>query len=195
MHLKNIIIFGLGNYGTQYKKTRHNFGERFVEFLNDEYGIQKFEDKKRYFVSSIEIEGIKVFLVKGKEYMNLSILPLKRAMKDLNVKTENVFVAFDEIELLFGCNQIKFGGGAAGHNGLRSIIQVLGKDFYRIRLGIGYKGRNKKDNNLHSYVLERFNDEEEKNIVSIFKSFKHSVQNILSNRFCSCEEGEENGRD
>ncbi len=134
------LIVGLGNPGQQYQKTRHNAGVWFVEAIAEAYG-HKLRDEKRFqslmaeFLFPITFE--KVILLCPQTYMNLSGQAVAAVAKYYHLLPENILVVHDELDLPPGVVKLKWGGGHAGHNGLKDIMDRLGtKDFWRLRIGI-----------------------------------------------------------
>lgn len=132
------LIVGLGNPGDSYKFNRHNVGFLFLEFLKETCDFPDFrKGSGQSLISEGEIQGHKIILLKPQTYMNLSggaIMPLMAFYK---IKPDNVLVIHDELEIEPGDVRMKKGGGHAGHNGLRSIDSAIGKDYWRLRIGIG----------------------------------------------------------
>ncbi len=151
-----LIVFP-GNPGKQYEKTRHNLPRMVLNtFTRGKYSTWKKKFNALWTKETVETESI--VLLKPEVFMNNTGKSVQSAAAFFKVQTKNIIVLHDDIELPFGYYALKKGGGAAGHNGLRSIIQSLGtNDFFRIRLGISRPGREK----VAAYVLGRFSSEEE----------------------------------
>lgn len=147
------LIVGLCNPGSQYEATRHNAGAWFVEQLSKDNNAG-FTLEKKFFgsVAKIHVNSQDVLLLLPNTFMNLSGKSIRAITEYYKIPIQNVLVAHDEIDLLPGDIKIKFGGGHAGHNGLRDIFQQLGgqKDFYRLRIGVGHPGRKEL---VQNYVL------------------------------------------
>ena len=151
-----LIVFP-GNPGKQYEKTRHNLPRMVLKAftLNKQVTWKK---KFNALWAKDTSNGETVVLLKPEVFMNNTGKSVQSAAAFFKIPPSEIFVLHDDIELPFGYVSLKKGGGAAGHNGLRSIIQILGSsDFYRIRLGISRPEREK----VASYVLGRFSQEEE----------------------------------
>ena len=160
MQLENKIIkaiIGLGNPGPKYYKTRHSIGFRVLDELGQRYGANWREGALAQ-TAEIMIGDHKVILIKPQTFMNSSggVIP---ALLKQGIKAENILVVHDELEKPFGALAFKIGGSHRGHNGLRSIIEVCGADFARLRFGIG-RPENKED--VGDYVLEPFHEPQEK---------------------------------
>jgi PTH1 family peptidyl-tRNA hydrolase len=137
------LVVGLGNPGPKYERNRHNIGFRVVDELASKHGLPAWKSSiKGADVTSglvtTQRGREKAVLVKPLEFMNLSGFALARAAQFYAVDLENILVVHDEIDLDFGIVRLKQGGGHGGHNGLRSIMEQLGKgDFARLRMGVG----------------------------------------------------------
>ncbi|MFZ5953722.1 MAG: aminoacyl-tRNA hydrolase [Candidatus Dependentiae bacterium] len=145
------VIIGLGNPGKQFEKTRHNIGFRVVEELVREYN-GTWQTKPNMELSSIMVEGHKISIIKPQTFMNSSGKVIPELTKQ-GIKPENILVVHDELELPFAKLAIRLGGSARGHNGLKSIIQACGPDFYRLRWGIA-RPENREE--VPDYVLKPF---------------------------------------
>ncbi|WP_456118559.1 aminoacyl-tRNA hydrolase [Sutterella wadsworthensis] len=134
------LIVGLGNPGSDYVRTRHNAGFRFVDMLAGKLGAHFHEERKfQGETARGRIAGHEVWLLKPLTFMNASGEAVSAMANYFKITPAEVLVAHDEMDLLPGCMRIKKGGGNAGHNGLKSITQQLGTpDFWRLRLGIGH---------------------------------------------------------
>ncbi|MBD3273150.1 aminoacyl-tRNA hydrolase [Candidatus Dependentiae bacterium] len=162
--IKNIkAIIGLGNPGLKYYRNRHNIGFRILDKISQDYNVNwSASDVMEHSKIAFSIDNVlqQIILIKPQTFMNDS----GRVMSYLNkkgIRSENILVVHDELEKSFGKIIIKFGGSARGHNGLRSIINAIGYDFWRLKFGIG-RPEDKKD--VANYVLSNFNSEEEKEI-------------------------------
>ena len=152
------LFVGLGNPGSQYEKTRHNIGFRVIDKLVD--------DSNSRDISKTSFHGklyrtANTFFLKPTTFMNLSgkcLLPVKQFFK---IELEDVIVIHDDIDLPFGAVRFKKGGGHGGHNGLRSIDAMLGKEYLRVRVGVG-KPEHKSQ--VADYVLHDFYEAEEKDL-------------------------------
>ena len=147
------IIAGLGNPEDKYERTLHNAGFWFVDELARKYGGSfRYEKKFDADYCRISLHGEDVWLVKPQSYMNCSGQPIRGMLDYYRLKTNQLLVAHDEIDLPPGTVRLKEGGGHGGHNGLRDIIKHCGNEFLRLRLGVGHSGEKHKVTN---YVLKR----------------------------------------
>lgn len=162
--LKKIkAIIGLGNPGNKYSKNRHNIGFRVVEAISDKFD-GSWQERDNLDVSEIQIsfneELIKIILIKPQTFMNDSGCVIPFLLKK-GIKPEEILVVHDELEKPFGKMIIKFDGSARGHNGLRSIIGMIGSNYWRLRFGIG---RPEDKSQVSNYVLSNFTPDQESKI-------------------------------
>ena len=147
------LIVGLGNPGAQYQHNRHNIGFMAVDEIIRRHNFSAPSKKFQAIVSEGTLGGEKVLVIKPQTFMNLSGQSVQAASAFYKIPLDQVIVFHDELALASGKIRTKTGGGAAGHNGIRSIDEHLGPDYWRVRLGIDHPGG--KDR-VHSYVLGDF---------------------------------------
>jgi PTH1 family peptidyl-tRNA hydrolase len=148
------LIVGLGNPGPRYEHTRHNIGFLVVDRLVDETGARSLSSSS--FHGELYKQGDTLFL-KPTTYMNRSGVSVQAVKNFYKVELENIIVVHDDLDLPFGAVRFKKGGGNGGHNGLKSIDAMVGRDYLRVRMGIGkpaYKSQ------VVDYVLHDFSPEE-----------------------------------
>ncbi len=147
------MIVGLGNPGPKYDQTRHNAGFWFVDELARRAGASfKPESKFSGETCKLNLAGRNVWLLKPSTFMNRSGLSVRQLASFYKIPLSSILVAHDELDLPPGAAKFKLAGGHGGHNGLRDIFSHLGKDFWRLRLGVGHPGS--KDQ-VVDYVLNR----------------------------------------
>ena len=168
----------LGNYGNEYAKTRHNVAWLFCERLEltkNLNWISKFNGD----YAKLSLKNKNLHFIKPLTYMNLSGVSIGELCAFYKILPSSLLVLHDEVELPLGTISLKYSGGLAGHNGLRSIKEALGvADFWRLRIGIGRPApKSEKNIDMASYVLSRFSHEEEnilyKNIGPVDEIFLH----------------------
>lgn len=135
-----LLWVGLGNPGPKYENNRHNVGFMAVDALHDRYGKGPYRSKFGGHLAEAEIGGEKVHLFKPATYMNASGRAVRGVARFFKIKNKDVTVLYDELDLVSGKIRVKRGGGAAGHNGIRSISANIGPEFRRVRIGIGHPG-------------------------------------------------------
>ncbi|NJS13794.1 MAG: aminoacyl-tRNA hydrolase [Sphingopyxis sp.] len=144
---------GLGNPGAQYALHRHNVGFMAVDVVADVHSFGPEAKKFKGLVREGRIGGARILLLKPQTYMNESGSSVRAAMDFFKIDVANITAFYDELDLAPFKVKVKRGGGAAGHNGIRSMIAHVGEDFRRVRLGIGHPGH--KDR-VTGYVLGNF---------------------------------------
>lgn len=151
-----LLIVGLGNPGTQYENTRHNIGFKVIDKLVADFGAR--DISKNSFYGEL-FKSSNILLLKPTTFMNLSGKSVQAVKNFYKIELENIIVIHDDIDLPFSALRFKKGGGHGGHNGLRSIDGIIGKEYMRVRMGVGkpeYKSQ------VADYVLHDFSEEEEK---------------------------------
>lgn len=134
------LVVGLGNPGPEYAGNRHNIGFMAADAIARRHGFGPFRAKFQGLAADGVIGGAKVLLLKPMTYMNLSGQAVGTAARFHKIPLEHVIVMHDELDLAPGRVRAKTGGGSAGHNGLKSIDAHLGREYRRVRLGIGHPG-------------------------------------------------------
>ncbi len=151
---KPLLVVGLGNPGTEYRTTRHNVGFMAVDALAGDGAAWKSE--KNALVARGDIDGHKVIFVKPQTFMNNSGVAVQALMTFYKIPLENLVVIHDDMDLPVADCRTKIGGGSAGHNGIRSIDAHVGRDYTRIRIGIGHPRDFDLPMNPADWVLGRF---------------------------------------
>lgn len=172
--MDKFLICGLGNPGSEYAGTRHNTGYMVLDAFAKASNIV-FDDRRYGFVADTSIKGRKVFLLKPTTFMNLSGNAVRYWLDKEHIDQKRLLVISDDVAIPLGEFRLKANGSNGGHNGLGHIIQLIGQDFARLRMGIGndYPRGAQID-----YVLGRYSEEELKVLqpsidiaVDIIKSF------------------------
>ena len=148
------LVTGLGNPGQEYEKTRHNIGFMIIDSIRDVYEIPPWRNKFDSQFSKGKIISNEIILLKPLTFMNLSGLAISSFSKYLRIKTEEIIVIHDDLDLPIGKVKAKIGGSPAGHLGIENIISQIGSNFIRVRIGIGRPTKN----NASSYVLSKFDE-------------------------------------
>jgi peptidyl-tRNA hydrolase, PTH1 family len=148
-----LLLVGLGNPGPKYERNRHNIGFMAVDEIVRRHSFQPYRARFQSLVAEGVLDGEKALAVKPTTFMNESGRAVGEALRFFKLTPEDVMVIHDDLDLATGKIRIKKGGGHAGHNGLRSIDAHIGKEYYRMRVGIGHPGD--KDR-VHGYVLGDF---------------------------------------
>jgi PTH1 family peptidyl-tRNA hydrolase len=135
-----LLIAGLGNPGPQYAKNRHNVGFMAADAIARRHSFSGFSKKFRGEIAEGTLAGEKVLIIKPMTFMNLSGDSVGEAMRFYKLSPSDIIVIHDELDLAPGKLKLKTGGGHGGHNGLKSIDAHCGKDYKRLRIGIGHPG-------------------------------------------------------
>ena len=135
-----LLIAGLGNPGSKYENNRHNVGFMAVDAIAHRHSFSPWSKKFQGLVAEGRIGGEKVLLLKPQTFMNLSGQSVGEAMRFHKIEPSQLIVLYDELDLPPGKVRVKTGGGAGGHNGIRSIDAHCGKEYRRVRIGIGHPG-------------------------------------------------------
>lgn len=155
--MKKFLIAGLGNIGAEYVNTRHNIGFKVLDKLAQQEGLD-FTTAKLGAVAEYKLKGRTLILLKPNTYMNLSGKAVKYWLEKENIPIENLLVVTDDLNIAFGTIRIKAKGSDGGHNGLKSIQQVLNTaDYPRFRFGISDEFKKGKQ---VDYVLGEWSEEE-----------------------------------
>lgn len=135
-----LVIAGLGNPGARYAGNRHNIGFMALDTIARENGFPAWSKKFKAEIAEGEIAGEKVLLIRPQTFMNVSGEAVGEAMRFYKLDPSQLLVIYDELDLAPGKARIKVGGGHGGHNGIKSIDAHIGKEYRRLRLGIGHPG-------------------------------------------------------
>ena len=175
-----ILLVGLGNPGDQYQNTRHNIGFTIIDTFLEAYDFPQYSNKFSSLITSKMINSTKVILLKPQTYMNLSGEALSKVCHFYKIDLDDVIVFYDDLDLEHARVKIKKNGGSGGHNGVKSLDQHLGKDYYRIRIGIGKPPIKMETSN---YVLTKFTLEEQNSLDSLKKMILENFILILEKSF------------
>ena len=170
------FICGLGNPGKKYINTRHNIGIDVIDNIINRYNfvLKKNDDSKEIFLG--KFLNYDCLLCKPKTYINISGKLIGEIVKFYKIESSKILIIHDDLDLKLGKVKIKFGGSNAGHNGLLSIDKTIGKDYKRLRIGIGHPGS--KDL-VSSYVLKKFKKDEISQIYKIMNSISENFSMIF----------------
>ncbi len=171
-----VLVVGLGNPGQQYLLNRHNIGFLIVDAIAQAHDFPDFKNKHGGLESQLVINDQKVILFKPMTYMNLSGSAVQRLANFYKIKPEQILVIHDDIDLSPFEIRVKNGGGAGGHNGLKSIDSTIGKNYWRLRIGVGHPGQ--KDL-VSDYVLSNFKSTEHNELVDILANISDDFLSII----------------
>jgi len=175
------LLIGLGNIGREYESTRHNFGFLLLDQIIADHDLQAQGEKFRSEVFVGEIAGEKILALKPQTFMNLSGRAVAEAASFYKIPPKDILVFHDEIDLSLGRVKIKVGGGNAGHNGLKSIDEAVGRGYVRIRLGVG-----RSDNQeiaVADHVLGKFSATEMQQVRMINERISKLIGDVVLGEF------------
>ena len=174
-----ILFVGLGNPSPDNENNRHNIGFRIIDAINQEFGLSKQKPKFKGLLTTGNIGNKKVYAIKPLTFMNNSGICIREIIEYFKIDSENVIVFHDDLDVNFGKIKTKFGGSSAGHNGVESIDKFIGKDYSRVRIGIGKPNSNK---DVTEHVLKDFDDEEKVELVNMTKIITNSIAILLDKK-------------
>ena len=165
-----LLFVGLGNPTPDSENNRHNVGFKIIDSINKKFSLSKQKPKFKGLLTTGIIEGEKVYAIKPLTFMNNSGVCIRELLEYFKFDAEDVIVFHDDLDVEFGKIKAKFGGSSAGHNGISSIDKFIGKDYSRVRIGIG---KPKTPIQIEDYVLQNFDDDELIGIDKISVSYTH----------------------
>ena len=171
------LIAGLGNVGKKYEQTKHNFGFLLADEIAKKFSFDQKSNKfnAEFFTGSIEDN--KIILIKPQTFMNLSGSAVLAFASFYKIPPANIIVLHDDLDLDLGRIKSKIGGGNAGHNGLKDIDAKVGKNYVRIRLGIG-RPKN-AEYEISDYVLSKFGNDESKIVEEVNNKITKNLKIVL----------------
>lgn len=173
---KTVLIVGLGNPGKEYDGTRHNIGFECLDAFTKASDFDPWINKKdlKCHLATAQLGETRVIAIKPTTFMNLSGEAVQAVVHFYKINPDKIVVVHDELDIPFGQVRLRSGGSSAGHNGLKSVIQHLGEDFGRVRIGIGPKTPEAMDS--ADFVLQKFSKDQQDHL----KELTREVSAILS---------------
>ena len=172
-----LLLVGLGNPNPNNSNNRHNVGFLVIDAINEKFKLSKQKPKFKGLLTTGKINEQKVFAIKPLTFMNSSGICIKELIDYFKIDVKDVFVFHDDMDIDLGKVKVKFGGSSAGHNGIESIDKNIGKNYSRVRIGIG---RPKKNSTGADHVLDNFSNEEMDNVQIVTKSIIESLSILIS---------------
>ena len=174
-----LLFVGLGNPTPDSENNRHNIGFKIIDSINKKFGLSKQKPKFKGLLTTGNIENKKVYAIKPLTFMNNSGVCIRELIEYFKIDVEDVIVFHDDLDVEFGKIKAKFGGSSAGHNGIASIDKFIGKDYSRVRIGIG---KPKNGVEVADYVLQNFNEDESEDIEKISKNITDSISILVEKK-------------
>jgi PTH1 family peptidyl-tRNA hydrolase len=174
-----LLFVGLGNPTSDSENNRHNVGFKIIDAINKKFSLSKQKPKFKGLLTTGNIEGEKVYAIKPLTFMNDSGICIRELLEYFKFDAKDVIVFHDDLDIEFGKIKAKFGGSSAGHNGIASIDKFIGKDYSRVRIGIG---RPKTPIDIKYYVLQNFDEEELMGIDKVSKNITDSIGELIKKK-------------
>ena len=174
-----LLFVGLGNPNPNSENNRHNVGFKIIDAINQKFKLSKQKPKFKGLLTTGNINNKKVYAIKPLTFMNNSGVCIRELIEYFKIDASDVIVFHDDLDIDFGKIKAKFGGSSAGHNGITSIDKFIGKEYSRIRIGIG-KPITKSE--IVDHVLNDFDEEEIKELEKITDSITSSLPILLDKK-------------
>ena len=174
-----LLFVGLGNPTPDSENNRHNVGFKIIDSINKEFSLSKQKPKFKGLLTTGNIGSEKVYAIKPLTFMNNSGICIRELIEYFKIDAEDVIVFHDDLDIEFGKIKAKFGGSSAGHNGIASIDKFIGKDYSRVRIGIG---KPKNNTEIADYVLQNFDEDESVGIEKISKDITDSISILVEKK-------------
>ena len=174
-----LLFVGLGNPTPDSENNRHNVGFKIIDNINKKFGLSKQKPKFKGLLTTGNINNKKIYAIKPLTFMNNSGICIRELIEYFKIDAEDVIVFHDDLDVELGKIKVKFGGSSAGHNGIASIDKFIGKDYSRVRIGIG---KPKNGIEVADYVLQNFDEEETVGIKKISDSITESISILVEKK-------------
>ena len=178
-----LLFVGLGNPSPDNENNRHNIGFKIIDEINKKFSLSKQKPKFKGLLTTGNISDKKVYAIKPLTFMNNSGIWIREVIEYFKIDAKDVIVFHDDLDIDFGKIKAKFAGSSAGHNGIESIDKFIGKEYSRVRIGIG-KPDVKSDvkSDVVDHVLKDFDDEEQQKLKNITNNIINSLTILLDKK-------------
>ena len=173
-----ILFVGLGNPTPDSQNNRHNIGFKIIDAINQKFGLSKQKPKFKGLLTMGSIDDEKVYAIKPLTFMNNSGTCIRELIEYFKIDSSDIIVFHDDLDIEFGKIKAKFGGSDAGHNGIASLDKFIGKDYSRVRIGIGKPDKIK----VNDFVLSNFNEEEQVKLNEVSKKIILSLSMLIEKK-------------
>ena len=174
-----LLFVGLGNPTPDSENNRHNVGFKIIDSINKKFSLSKQKPKFKGLLTTGTIGNKKVYAIKPLTFMNNSGTCIRELIEYFKIDAKDVFVFHDDMDIDLGKVKAKFGGSSAGHNGIESIDKCIGKDYSRVRVGIGHPNDKKK---VNKHVLDDFNENEEEKIQDVTENIVKLLPTLIDKK-------------
>ncbi len=174
-----LLLVGLGNPSPENENNRHNIGFKIISAINQKFSLSKQKPKFKGLLTTGKIGSKKVYAIKPLTFMNNSGICIRELIEYFKIDSADVIVFHDDLDIKLGKVIVKFGGSSAGHNGIESIDKFIGKDYSRVRIGIG---RPERRDMVADHVLDDFLDDEENSIAELTKNIVEHLPELINKK-------------
>ena len=174
-----ILLVGLGNPTPDSQDNRHNIGFKIIDAINQKFGLSKQKPKFKGLLTTGNISNKKVYAIKPLTFMNNSGICIRELIEYFKIDVEDVIVFHDDLDVDFTKIKTKFGGSSAGHNGIESIDKFIGKEYARVRVGIG---KPQKKAEVSDFVLTNFSEEEKVDLEKVVKNIINAMPILIDKK-------------
>jgi len=174
-----ILLVGLGNPTPDSQDNRHNIGFKIIDAINQKFGLSKQKPKFKGLLTTGNISNKKVYAIKPLTFMNNSGICIRELIEYFKIDAEDVIVFHDDLDVDFTKIKTKFGGSSAGHNGIESIDKFIGKEYARVRIGIG---KPQKKVEVSDFVLTNFSEEEKVDLEKVVKNIINAMPILIDKK-------------
>ena len=173
------LFVGLGNPTPNSENNRHNIGFKIIDAINSKFKLSKQKPKFKGLLTTGNINEKKVYAIKPLTFMNNSGICIRELIEYFKIEAENIIVFHDDLDIDFGKIKTKFGGSSAGHNGIESIDKFIGKDYSRVRIGIGKPNEKIA---VSDYVLKDFDEDEKQQLETLKNNITENLAILIDKK-------------
>jgi PTH1 family peptidyl-tRNA hydrolase len=174
-----LLFVVLGNPTPDSENNRHNVGFKIIDSINKKFCLSKQKPKFKGLLTTGNVSDKKVYAIKPLTFMNNSGICIRELIEYFKIDADDIIVFHDDLDVELGKIKTKFGGSSAGHNGIASIDKFIGKDYLRVRIGIG---KPKENIEVSDFVLQNFNEEEKTYIEKISNNIIESISLLVDKK-------------
>jgi len=174
-----LLFVGLGNPTPDSENNRHNVGFKIIDAINKKFSLSKQKPKFKGLLTTGIVGDQKIYAIKPLTFMNNSGICIRELIEYFKIDAEDVIVFHDDLDVEFGKIKAKFGGSSAGHNGIASIDKFIGKDYSRVRIGIG---KPKEKMEVGDFVLQNFDEDEMLGVEKISNNINDSISMLVKKK-------------
>ena len=173
------LFVGLGNPTPNSENNRHNIGFKIIDAINLKFKLSKQKPKFKGLLTTGNINEKKVYAIKPLTFMNNSGICIRELIEYFKIEAENIIVFHDDLDIDFGKIKTKFGGSSAGHNGIESIDKFIGKDYSRVRIGIGKPNEKIA---VSDYVLRDFDEDDKQQLETLKNNITENLAILIDKK-------------